>query len=92
MVSSRNRILARHILESIDNVEIPMHCSDELALKHFESFRLVEIKNHFLMLRRHGCLLLMNESWHEEKIGWRPLSWKGCDLLEQLQKETQDGM
>ena len=91
IMSSRNLKLVRRILEVLDNVEIPMDSSTEVALQAFEGFNAVSVEMHFRILCQHGFLLLkQDESWHEVKPGWRPLSWIGFDLLEQLQKSQNE--
>ena len=88
-MSSRNLKLVLRILEAIDNAEIPIKCPEELARKQFKGFDIEDVKRHFSMLCQHGCFLLKNETWYDAELGFRSLSWKGFELLEQLQK-SQD--
>ena len=89
-MSSRNLKLVLRILEVMVNAEIPPNCSPEKAQEVFKGFDYGNVEDHFKLLCHHGCFMLKtNETWDKIAFGYQLLSWKGFDLLEQLQKAQE---
>jgi len=90
-MSSRNLKLVRRILEAIVNSEIPRNCPYEKAQEVFKGFDFGEVEQHFWLLCHHDCFMLKtNETWDNVVFGYQLLSWKGFDLLEQLQQSKNE--
>ena len=91
IMSSRNKKLACLILEAMDCLKIDMDTSAETIMNAFDGYSEGDVEWTFRLLCQAEFLLLKkHEVWAEVKPKFCPLSWKGHDLLEQLQKEVQE--